>query len=869
MIDVALKANAAQRQPALMDRKLSGSEWKRLKRAVVSVKKKGARMEQLQAAREAVAALGTSGDARAANLLREHYRSAPRELIGPINRALGELRDPQAFDLMLGELIAQGPALEPGVLQGLGQLGIHHAVRPLMMFGSVFPAHRVRVIDAVVSLGEAGIPSLISLLEESRDEAIQLAVIESLGRLKDRRAVETLQPFVQHPKATFRCQTAEALGQIADKRSLQILCTILEDPSENVRLAAATSLAKMPDARIARPMLRALEDKSADIRILAIQTLGACKEPKVLPRLAVFLDSENEEERISAAEAMGRLGSTDAIPKLLAVLEATNPEDVQGIVRIVDAFRRLEDARATLPLLNQLENRHKLVRLRATEALGKIGDRSARELLEGALSSDPADDVRVAAARALGEIGDPASVYALEKALRGSMPLRTQALIAIGALKTPTSLRAVLDVIDDPAESVRYHAANVLGELGGDEALQALEKLTGDDAEIVRRAAFKSLEALGDARPEKEIQRAQRRREAGPKTPMAGRLMSVLPSSLIGIVHQSKMVWAMVAASILGMAALGLLVWAGVGFWNSKPAPIPLRGDVAGISFSPDGKLLAVGRTRGMLEVWNLQEQRVDQRIKDVPSAQVGFCGDSRTVVLTSGGTAQLVSLDDPSRPTPLEGHENGIVSISFTPDRKHLATFDSDGLVVVWDVAAKSGQTSLQFQGKAINAIALSPDASRVAAANRAGDVELWNVSSPDEPPRVLRGGGESLTHVAFSVDGSHVAAATQKGRIVVWPADQPRPLRVFDGSNILLPQSLDFIDLNNLFVSRATSIEHLDAEAGTSRTFDLTGEIEGITTLAVSTNGGTAAVGYQENTQVCLVDLKTGEITAVLDVP
>ncbi len=869
MIEVASQANATQPLPPLSGRPLSSGKLKSLKRTLLSIKK-GARSEELQQARQAINDLGASGDARAAELLRDHYRKAPRELIGPINRALGELKDPEAFELMLGELIAQGPSLEPGVLQGLGQLGVRHAVRPLMMFGSVFPTHRIRVIDAVVAIGEPGVRDLISLLDDSRDDAIQTATIEALGRIKDRRAVEALTPLVQHPRETIRTLTAEALGQIADKRALQILCRVLEDPSENVRLVAATALSKMPDNRVVRPMLLALNDKCPEIRAMAIQTLGACQEPRVLPKLTGFLDSPHQEERIAAAEAMGRLGSSDAVPKLLRILETTDPDDERAVLRIVDAFRRLEDPRAVLPLLNLMDSSKKLIRQRAIEALGKTGDRSARELLEAALASDPADEVRNAAAKALGEIGDPASVYALENALRGPQNLRSQAVMALGAMKSPTSTRAILELVEDPAEAVRYHVATALGELGGEEAIHALEKLTTDDADMVRRSAFKALETLGEARSEKDVKKSLKRRKAGPKKPVAGQLMHLLPSSLIGVLQQSRTGWLTAAGSLAGVAALGAIVWLGLSFWNAKPAPIPLRGDVASLSYSPDGKLLAVGRTRGMLEVWNLESQEIAYRLKDIPSAQVGFCDDSRSVVVTTGGTtALLVSLDDPDRPISLEGHENGITALSFTPDRKHFATFDSDGLVVIWDAQTRTGTSSLLLPPKAISTIALSPDATLVAGASRGGDVELWSTEAPEEPRQVLRGVGEALSHVVFSRDGSHLAAATVKGRIIVWPTDQPRPLRVFEGSNVLLPQSLDFIDLNHLFVARAAFIEHLDAEQGTARKFELNGEIEFVSNVSVNSNGGTAAVGCTENTEVCLVDLNSGDVTAILDVP
>jgi HEAT repeat protein len=854
-IETALMARRPEAVPAGTRSSLRNGTLKKLKQTVLSVRE-GSPEPQMEAARTALQELGASGDPRAAEFLHEHFRQLPKMLSGPAAKALGDLGDPGSFDVLMNELVKQGATIHPAVLQALGALGDHRAARPLVLFGTVYPSHRLRAIDAAVTIGPTAVPTLIELAQDMSDPATQTAAIEVLGRLKDKRAVEALLPFVQHPIEEVRSLTAEALGHIEDKRAQQILCKILEDPSEKVRLTAVQALSAMPDRKVIRPMLRALRDASLEVRVTAIRTLGACNKPEAAEKLKPFLSSEHRPEVIAAAEALGRLGESQALPRLVHILKRLEPGDEDSLLRIIDAFRRLEDERAVLPLLTLLEHPSRTVRLRAIEALGKVGDTTARESLEQIVFSDPADDLRAAAAKALGEIGDPASLTALESAMRGPLNVRSQAIIAVGAIASPSALPVVVDAALDQAEQVRYHAATILGELGkGTDgegaaplALKTLERLYVDRVDMVSRAARRSLEALGDRRTDKQLRRAVKSKKSSAlRASLFAQLMSLVPSSLIGLLPETGLGWAAIG-SVVGVVVLGsfLLLNSGGLFQFVVGANIPFRGEVGGLSFSPDGRYLAGARTKNMLEIWDLKSDRVSLRLNQLPTGDVAFGADSQRLLSADNQGAAIASLKENaegSHITPLD--TKGIFGIAMSADLKKSATWDAQGLVTIWNMESAAGESAIALPTQNVTAFTISPDGAWVVAGQEDGSVRFWSTTSGSEGAR-FAGPKEKILKLRFSPDGTLLAGCGSGGSIIIWQVDKPpKPVQVLHESPVPAVD-VQFPDTKQVIVARADLVESWSL--ATEQKAEFAVDLEDVNSLAVSPDGQMIAVGSRE---------------------
>jgi WD40 repeat protein len=151
-----------------------------------------------------------------------------------------------------------------------------------------------------------------------------------------------------------------------------------------------------------------------------------------------------------------------------------------------------------------------------------------------------------------------------------------------------------------------------------------------------------------------------------------------------------------------------------------------------GVSFSPDGKLMATGSFDGSVILWDVK--------KHCPKGQ------------------------------PLKGHKADVTSTVFSPDRRHLASVSSDGAVILWNLTNHPPQGYLaKAKNEAAN-VAFSPDSKLLALGGDDDTIILWDVASrhPLGPP--LKGHKRTVNSIAFSPDGRLLASGSDAGTIILW---------------------------------------------------------------------------------------------------
>ena len=72
-----------------------------------------------------------------------------------------------------------------------------------------------------------------------------MSAVWTLGKVKDRRAVEGLIAALNHKDSNVREKAAEALGEVKDPKSVEPLIAILKDKEETIREVAAKALEKI------------------------------------------------------------------------------------------------------------------------------------------------------------------------------------------------------------------------------------------------------------------------------------------------------------------------------------------------------------------------------------------------------------------------------------------------------------------------------------------------------------------------------------------------------------------------------------------------------------------------------------------------
>lgn len=204
---------------------------------------------------------------------------------------------------------------------------------------------------------------------------------------------------------------------------------------------------------------RQVRSRRPAVRAKAGRFLGDAGHPAAVEDLVRLLRDPNPGVRWSAARSLGRLGHPSAVAPLLASLEGDRPLPPDVVVEAIAQIRTCPVA----VLRQGLRSRSVPVRAVTVDLLGRFQALAAVPEMVDLLSEDPSIEVRIRAAQALGRLGSPRAVDALLACLAGGPPaMHLQVVWAMGEIGAPESVPALRSAMLGPSRPVREAAVRAL-----------------------------------------------------------------------------------------------------------------------------------------------------------------------------------------------------------------------------------------------------------------------------------------------------------------------------------------------------------------------------------------------------------------------
>jgi len=178
-------------------------------------------------------------------------------------------------------------------------------------------------------------------------------------------------------------------------------------------------------------------------------------------------------------------------------------------------------------------------------------------------------------------------------------------------------------------------------------------------------------------------------------------------------------------------------------------------------AYTPDGRTIALGSSRGMIVLWpypipweylrrrgtrfdrvahdrHLRRSRVVEVRAGSEDAvrQIVFSPDNMTLAAAIGNVVDLWDYRHPEEKLPivsnrrrLRGHVRAVRSLAFAADGRTIATASLDGTLRIWDARETFERSCLDAGVGPLHCLALAPDGMTVAVGCEGGDIVIIDV--------------------------------------------------------------------------------------------------------------------------------------------
>jgi eukaryotic-like serine/threonine-protein kinase len=192
----------------------------------------------------------------------------------------------------------------------------------------------------------------------------------------------------------------------------------------------------------------------------------------------------------------------------------------------------------------------------------------------------------------------------------------------------------------------------------------------------------------------------------------------------------------------------------------------------AAMTFSPDGRWLAIAGDNSTIQLWDVNLGQVVGRCVGHTNSCNGlsFGPDSQRLVSGSRDkTARVWEIPTCQELLTFRGHDSEVAGIAFSPDGRTIAS-QAASVLKVWDASTGQERLVVSRAGGYRRGLTFTPDGKRVLAAEVA-TIKAWDVATGQVVLSLTDNAGIK-THFNLSSDGRQIFGGSMDGSVTIWDA-------------------------------------------------------------------------------------------------